>query len=333
MGKRALHGGVHGLTCRAFPHGGRGRHEGLPPRRYGMVDAEHGMVECDGLRLEGRLRPVAMVPDDGMATMRGLEANLVRAASLEVHLEQRTIRFCFERLPAQYRALSFRVIGGDERRFATRLRHVVGPRADASQPPLDQDKVSFLNEPVAELCGEPTGRLCGAGQDRNSGRRPVEPMDGTKKGLAGVLREPLFPQRDDVSVSGVVWLGEHARRLVHDQKLIVEAQDVHGSTLFGTPLRGHDAADTVVVIGSGRVTERVPRGPLSSAIRDRAVGSPSGLPDGVFNFVTIGPKDCRPQPRTFRSVRSARLRRGTAEIIPLSKTAIVLKEGTVTGPP
>lgn len=214
-----------------------------------MVDAEHGMVECNGLCLEGRLRPVAMIPDDGMATMRGLKANLVWATGFEVHLEQRAIRLRFERLPVQYRALSVRVIGGDERRFATRLRHVVGPRADASQPPLDHDKVSFLDEPVPKLCGEPTGRLRGAGQDRDPRRRPVEPMDGTKKGLTSVLREPFLPQRDDVSVSGVVRLREHARRLVYDQKLIVETQDVHGVTLFGTPVRGHDAANTIVVIG------------------------------------------------------------------------------------
>src|SRR3990172_3889694 len=123
------------------------------------------------------LRPaVHPVAEYGMADMRQMDADLVRTAGLDLHLDQRRVPEPF--LDLEERDRLARLVRVDADPFP--LLHVpaepdlyrAGPFFD---PPGNQRNIAFLHDPVLKLPGKRAERFPGPGHDHHSGGILVQP--------------------------------------------------------------------------------------------------------------------------------------------------------------
>jgi hypothetical protein len=133
-------------------------------------------------------------------------------------LEEGPPRARRQRLPVELGPFALGIPRIDKAGLSVRLGDVVDPRADAAQCPFHEDQVPLLGEPLTELLGKMSGRRRGPGQDHDSRRGPIEPVDEPEKRLAPFLSsQPLLTQRYHVGVAGMVGLRKEARGLVNHQ--------------------------------------------------------------------------------------------------------------------
>ncbi len=116
-----------------------------------MFDPEKGVVERNCTAPNLRLRPVSTIRYHGMPSTRGLKADLMGTACLQLNLKKRAVGACFEGLPVEFGPFPLGMVGVNESRLPAGLGNVVDPRANATQRALNENQVLFLDDALSKL--------------------------------------------------------------------------------------------------------------------------------------------------------------------------------------
>ena len=196
-----------------------------------MFDGERPGVQGDASR-EGLLAAVFPVPQDGMARRGQLHADLMLAASLQFHLQQRAAGEFAQRLILQP---GFLCIGGFfGPNYHSLLGFILGQPVDELaalwlRHTLHDGPINLLGFAFAELLRQTSRRFASAGEDQHATDQRIQPANDAEVDVARLLILLLqirLGQRDHACRACCRAHGGDARGLIDHQQVVVLKQDM-----------------------------------------------------------------------------------------------------------
>ena len=193
-----------------------------------MFDGERPGVQGDASR-EGRLAAVFPVPQDGMARRGQLHADLMLAASLQFHLQQRAAGEFAQRLILQP---GFLCIGGFfGPNYHLLLGFILGQPVDELaaywlRHTLHDGPINLLRFALAELFRQTSRRFAGASEDQHATDQRIQPADDPQVDVARLLVLLLqirLGQRDHARrAAGRAHCGDAGGLIDHEQVVVLK---------------------------------------------------------------------------------------------------------------
>jgi hypothetical protein len=188
-------------------------------------------VQRQVLSIELPARAIPDVSNDGMATMRKLNADLMTTPRAEANLHHAHVVLLGEALPFEHRTLAVGRVGRRYAHVPAVLLYVIDTGANSSGCALNKRQVTLGDRSLTELLTQIPRGSRRPSQYHETRRRSVQSVHEAEECIPRsslAIGEPVSAQREHVRISGGIRLGELTRRFVHDEHGIVAVYDVKG---------------------------------------------------------------------------------------------------------